>query len=309
MNSGGRRLIRQQHERFNRIERVLNYINEHLSEPLGVEHLAEQSCWSRWQLQRVFIDETGLSVAQYVRELRLSVAAEQLLTTDLRQLDVALACGFESEVSFSRSFRQFFQCTPGDYRRKGVRVNLRTPLTRLASQYHQPDIAGKLLQVRVETRPAFRLAGVQGNIDGVLAEEPNFSHVVPKLWSELSGLIEDYQCSSEVRIGAIAIADSDPTGLNLPYWASFEVGDDMDSELLPAGLSIFQIPAQQYAVIPYQGPITELHKTVEWFIFHWLPESGFRGIDGYDLEIYGPDFMALDNNARMEYWVPVENCL
>ena len=53
--------------------------------------------------------------------------------------------------------------------------------------------------------------------------------------------------------------------------------------------------------------ITELHKTVERFDFHWLPESGYRGVDGYDLEIYGPDFVVLDSNARMEYWVPVES--
>ncbi|OUS31864.1 hypothetical protein A9Q99_01855 [Gammaproteobacteria bacterium 45_16_T64] len=296
-------VIRQQYERFNRIERVLQYINDNLAEPLSVEHIAEQSCWSRWQFQRVFISETGLSVAQYVRELRLSVAAEQLLTTQARQLDIALACGFESEVSFSRSFRQFFQCTPGTYRRRGERVNLRTPLTLVASKYHQPNVVGKLLQIRVETRPAFVLAGAEGTIDGILAEEPNFSDVVPRLWADLKQIIANNPPSSEVRIGAIAVAESDPTGLSLPYWAGFEVTD----EETPTELALLQVPAQQYAVIPYKGPITELHKTVEWFIFHWLPESEYCGMDGYDLEIYGPGFSVMDENASMEYWVPVRS--
>lgn len=54
---------------FTRIERVLDYIHGHLDQPLSLEQLAEQSCWSRWQLQRVFLHETGLTAAHYVREL------------------------------------------------------------------------------------------------------------------------------------------------------------------------------------------------------------------------------------------------
>ena len=67
-----------------RIERVLDYIHANLDQPLSLEALARQSCWSRWQLQRVFLHETGQTVAHYVRELKLSMAAEALLSTRLR---------------------------------------------------------------------------------------------------------------------------------------------------------------------------------------------------------------------------------
>ena len=75
--------------RLTRIEAVLDYIHCHLDESLSVVNLAEKSCWSRWQLQRIFGEETGLTVAQYVRELRLSQAAEKLLSTNQRHLDIA----------------------------------------------------------------------------------------------------------------------------------------------------------------------------------------------------------------------------
>ena len=97
---------------FTRIERVLDYIHSHLDEALSLEQLAEQSCWSRWQLQRVFLHETGLTVAHYVRELKLSLAAEALLSGRQRVLDLALSHGFGSEVSFSRAFKQQFGCSP-----------------------------------------------------------------------------------------------------------------------------------------------------------------------------------------------------
>jgi AraC-like DNA-binding protein len=89
--------------RFNRIERVLAYIHANLDQPLNVADLAALSCWSRWQLQRVFSEQTGLNVAHYVRELKLGQAAQQLVMGQSRVIDIALMYGFGSEASFSRA--------------------------------------------------------------------------------------------------------------------------------------------------------------------------------------------------------------
>ena len=51
--------VPQPHSQLTRIERVLDYIHANLDLPLALAELAEQSCWSRWQLQRVFLHETG----------------------------------------------------------------------------------------------------------------------------------------------------------------------------------------------------------------------------------------------------------
>ena len=88
-----------------RIERVLNYIHLNLDKPLAVSSLARIGGWSRWQFNRVFSGQTGCSVGRYVRELRLSLAAEMLLFTDQRIIDIGLACGFGSDISFCRSFK------------------------------------------------------------------------------------------------------------------------------------------------------------------------------------------------------------
>ncbi|MEI8634510.1 hypothetical protein P4S72_25730 [Vibrio sp. PP-XX7] len=52
---------------LNRIEKLLVYIHRNLDLPLSLADLSKQSCWSRWQLQRVFYAKTGLNVAQYVQ--------------------------------------------------------------------------------------------------------------------------------------------------------------------------------------------------------------------------------------------------
>lgn len=113
---------------FTRIERILEYIHAHIDTPLTVELLAQKSCWSRWQLQRTFLKETNQTVAQYVREIKLSIAAEKLILSKDRVMDIALNCGFNSEVSFNRAFKQLFQCSPSTYRKRGQRIGLKIPL-------------------------------------------------------------------------------------------------------------------------------------------------------------------------------------
>lgn len=114
------------HDQQQRIFFLLGYIDKNVHRPLDVNLLAEISGWSRWQLQRVFSAHTGLSVAQYVRQLRLAMAAWKLLNSSDRQLDIALLCGFDSEVSFSRCFKQHFGCPPRDYRQLGELTGIQT---------------------------------------------------------------------------------------------------------------------------------------------------------------------------------------
>ncbi|WP_339388875.1 AraC family transcriptional regulator, partial [Vibrio caribbeanicus] len=91
---------------FDRISKVLAFIHNNLDSSLSLNDIAKQSCWSRWQLQRVFQSQTGMSVANYTRELKLSVGAVWLLDTNKRVFDIAIEFGFSSEISFSRAFIQ-----------------------------------------------------------------------------------------------------------------------------------------------------------------------------------------------------------
>ncbi|UCP16501.1 AraC family transcriptional regulator [Aeromonas media] len=282
---------------FTRIERVLDYIHAHLDQPLSLEQLAEQSCWSRWQLQRVFLHETGQTVAHYVRELKLSLAAEALLSGRQRVLDLALNHGFGSEVSFSRAFKQHFGCSPLAYRKRGLRLGLRTPLVRVPMSLTSPP---RLVQVRVESRPGFTLHGVRGEIRGLFAEDPDFQQTVPAIWRawrEAGGL----PLTSEL----LGVVDVSGAGERLPYWAG--VAAEEGTEPLP-GLACLRVPSQEYAVLSHQGPIEQLGPSLNWFIQHWLPASSYRGLDGFELERYAPGFDGRRADASMEYWLPIVPC-
>lgn len=282
-----------------RIEKVLDYIHEHLDEPINVISLAEKSCWSRWQFQRVFGNATGLTVAQYVRELRLSNAAELLLENQIRHLEIALACGFDSEISFSRAFKQMFQCSPREYRQRGKRIGLRTPL-----KYSTPKrtwvTPTAFTQIRIETRPAFRLMGHSDWIFGPFSEAPNFIEQVPKVWQ---AFLKNHPSHAErliqSPIGIIDSREREDRPEELLYWAGYPVSDLSQTSTL-------QVPEQEYAVIPVHGDVSALESAVEWFFFHWLPESNYCNVPGFELEIYSPHYDPTSKGSYMEYWLPIE---
>ncbi|WP_245879967.1 AraC family transcriptional regulator [Vibrio gangliei] len=299
---------------FTRIEKVLEYIHQHLFLPLSLENIAQKSCWSRWQLQRVFRAETGLNVAQYIREIKLSGAAETLLQQpNERILDVALAFGFNSEISFSRAFKQFFHCSPRDYRKQGIRTGLRQPIALAQFESTQSDVSAatrQFTQIRVESKDELQLVGCHGEISGLFASEPNFQTQVPAIWQTFERTLNVNSPPKVTRFGVI-----DTLSMNaecLSYWASMEYSEFTnppsysDQLTQGSGIKSLTIPKQQYAVLTHYGPIHGLKSKLEWLFTHWLPQSGYRGIDGFELEIYPHDYQAQDDQAQMEYWLPIE---
>ncbi len=279
---------------FQRVCNLLDYIHSNMDQALSLDELSQQSCWSRWQLQRVFQHETGISVANYVREIKLSAAAEFLLNSSDRVIDIGLSLGFSSEISFSRAFKQYFGVSPRLYRKQGKISGLRKPLKPapvLSSLRTYPQ----LIEVRVESIKAFDCFGVSGTFRGLLSEDPDFALRVPEIWLELQSQYPDID--QLPLLGVIDVTHAHPDGSNLRYLAG-------TSENLKQAEAL-RVPAQTYAVIKHRGPISGLAQTLEWFIFHWLPESEYRGIDGFELERYPLGYQSDLQESEMEYWLPI----
>ncbi|PMO76354.1 AraC family transcriptional regulator [Vibrio splendidus] len=294
---------------FGRISRVLTYIHSNLSSSLSLEDIATQSCWSRWQLQRVFQAETGLTVANYVRELKLSQAAEHLLDGKDRVIDIALGLGFNSEISFSRSFKQMFGSSPSQYRKAGKRVGLRKPIQVSETASTSEKGALSFVEVRIDERESFLVKGMTSEISGLFSLTQDFAQKVPQLWSRLEGEVEIPDDNVLQFIGVVDLTQSCFDGTNIHYWAGVELQEGISIPQLPSIISerleILTVPKQTYAVVKHCGPIENLRHTLSWFVLNWMPSSGYRGVDGYELEVYPFAYQAHASDAEMEYWVPI----
>jgi len=281
-----------------RIERVLDYVHLNLDKPLAVSSLARMGGWSRWQFNRVFSDQTGLSIGRYVRELRLSLAAEMLLFTDQKIIDIGLSCGFGSDISFSRSFKQHFGCSPAKYRQRGLPCLLKTPLCFSPARLPPANLKARIPHIRLDSRPGFSVSGVAGQIQGLFSASPDFGSRIPDLWRRLSGLIG--VPDNQPRVGVLDLSAG--PGSAHTYLAGLELGSGCED----ARLHSISVPAQNYVVIAFRGPITSLADILRWFFRAWLPHAGCEALYGYDLEIYPPDFDPLAPEVAMEYWIPVK---
>ena len=111
-----RRNLRQDDDRREVImERINTYVRDNLNQSITISELAESLGYSVSYLRAVFRERLGVSLGRYIRESRLSEAAQLLQVPAVKVTDVAERCGFESLVVFSRAFKNAFGISPKDY--------------------------------------------------------------------------------------------------------------------------------------------------------------------------------------------------
>ncbi len=107
------------HPTYERLRRVLAYLQEHYAEAVRIQPLAELAGLSMAQLERHFRRVFQLSPRQWLIKLRIE-AAMRLLRTDRSIAAVGLSCGFADQSAFARQFKATSGMTPRDYR--GMRL-------------------------------------------------------------------------------------------------------------------------------------------------------------------------------------------
>jgi AraC-like DNA-binding protein len=98
-----------------RVEKVLAVLRADLCEPPSVEELGRRVGCSHFYLSRIFSKETGMTIPQYLRQLRMEKAAELLRSGKFNVTEAALEVGYSSLSHFSHAFHETFGCCPGLY--------------------------------------------------------------------------------------------------------------------------------------------------------------------------------------------------
>lgn len=98
-------------------QQIRNYIRENYMDPnLSLTSLSEHFHLTPVNISRIFRETTGSKIPNVITELRLEEAKKKILLTDLNLRDIAYEVGFGSSKTFTRTFKHFFGCTPGQWR-------------------------------------------------------------------------------------------------------------------------------------------------------------------------------------------------
>jgi AraC-like DNA-binding protein len=106
---------RQQRVTRERVEQVIFLLKQNLAAPPSLEELGQKTACSHFYLSRSFSAQTGKTIPQYLRQLRMDKAAELLRNGKHNVTEAALEVGYNSLSHFSVAFHQTFGCCPGLY--------------------------------------------------------------------------------------------------------------------------------------------------------------------------------------------------
>lgn len=98
------------------VKSLMLWIDDNVEKPLKISDVAEKAGYSKWYLQRIFHEITKQTIANYISNKKLESAAEDLLTKNEKIADIAYSYGYESQQSFTRSFKRKYDIPPGRWR-------------------------------------------------------------------------------------------------------------------------------------------------------------------------------------------------
>ena len=112
-----------------RINESINYMETHLMEELSIEQISNYVFASKSNFQRVFHMVTGVTIGEYIRNRRLSLAGQDLLLTDNKVADIAQKYRYDTSESFSKAFLRFHSISPSDVKTSGAVLRFFHPLS------------------------------------------------------------------------------------------------------------------------------------------------------------------------------------
>ena len=102
------------------VEKVVYYIEQNLEKEINLDRISKHIGYSKFHLNRIFTEYTGITIYRYLQNRRLTIAAEKLVKTDKPIIQIAYEAGYDTQQSFSFAFKQAYLYSPKIYRDMGI---------------------------------------------------------------------------------------------------------------------------------------------------------------------------------------------
>ncbi|MCL2765732.1 MAG: AraC family transcriptional regulator [Treponema sp.] len=111
------------------LTKAIQFIESNLTNEITLDDVANHVYVSSYHYQRVFSLTTGITIGDYIRNRRLSLAGQELLLSKNRIIDIAMNYQYDSQESFTKAFTRFHGITPNSARKQSHRLKYFRPLT------------------------------------------------------------------------------------------------------------------------------------------------------------------------------------
>lgn len=286
------------------IEKCIKFIEEHIKENITIEEVANESGYSLYHFCRVFSLCKGVTVMEYIRGRRLSLAATELFK-GRKIIDIALEYGFETSSGFTKAFRKAFGYSPTQYilRMNGY-VDVKTKF----------EIGGYIMNPIIVKKSGFKVAGygIKTNITG-----GTYTKDIASFWSNYNGEnLESkmYKILNPPKHGEVGLCVPLSEDGNAIYLLGVIVDDfsKVEEDMLTV-----EVPEAQYAVFTTTPVDTTNDKEQKNFAkiiadtWKYIFEDWFKD-SGYDYDESKLDFEFYDERCHhrqdtvMDIYVPIK---
>ncbi|MFJ7667404.1 effector binding domain-containing protein [Lysinibacillus sp. NPDC097195] len=281
------------------IQKAINYIEEHLHEPITMEHIAQEVNVSVFHFQRTFSILTDMSIADYIRRRRLTLAAQELINTNVKIIDLAYKYGYDSPEAFTKAFRKQHNVTPSDARKQ------QGPLQSYNRLVIQVSLKGaEPMKYNIVEKEKFQVVGIKRTYNCQKGEN---LQGIPLFWDEVNrqGMDEQLFALNNGQIKGVlgvCVPDENYKENNLiDYWIGTEhIGD------VPDNMLSMEVPASKWVVFEVHGPMPHAMQNAWKQIFsEWFPSNPYEPAGTAELEVY-TDEDPTSEDLYSEIWIPIK---
>ena len=263
----------------------IDFIEQNLTEELDIEAIAGKAVLSPFYYQRIFGALCGMTVGEYIRARRMTLAAQELNGKDVKVIDIAVKYGYDSPDSFAKAFQKFHGITPSQAKEPGAPLRSFAPLHIKITME-----GGTMMDYRIVEKAPFTIVGVKRPFNSDTSYQE-----IPQFWDE-------WLAQGEKRpiMGTFGVC-LDMKGKDFDYWIA-----DLyfPWEDIPEGCETRVIPGSAWAQFPCTMKTLQDTNTKIWS--EWLPAlQGYSLAGEYDIEVYLPPEEGSDE-MKVYIWVPLK---
>ena len=251
------------------LNKIIDYLEENLTNDIDIRKLSKSLGLNDFIMQRVFSIVTNISISEYIRKRRLSLAFEELKLSNNKIIDIALKYGYYSHVSFTRSFKKEFGITPSNLRKSKEENYKLFPRIKFGSEFQSKNIIN------------YEIKKINGKtIYGRTVSAKTFDDLhykIRKLYNELrkDGTYERFQKS-----GYYAIT----------YYSNKPLVYLVGSELKDTNFNTYNVKKGEYAIFEVGSKNQQsVIKTIKFINEIWYNSSKLEIIDDPYIECYTKD--------------------
>ena len=278
---------------------ALTYVEENLTGDIDFKKVAKLACCSEYHFKRMFSFLAGITLSEYIRRRRLSLAAFELNNSNTRIIDVAIKYGYSSPDSFTRAFQSFHGVTPSEARNNGQSLKTYSRVT-----FQLSIKGGSELNYRIVEKEAFRIVGIMKRVPIIFhGVNPEIASMWKTLNDEMINKLK--QLSNVEPLGLLQASTNFSEGrMQEKGELDHSIGVATTNEC-PGNLIQLEVPASTWAVFESVGPFPDtLQNTWGRIYSEWFPSSNYEQAEGPEI-LWNEHSDINSPNFKSEIWIPI----